>query len=89
MLPDDNLPFPPDLPGRAVAALRGDNAQKLQLTQELTSLPAAANEDQPLHAFYTTLQNAIFGADLENAGANLEGIYGELWESITTAVNNG
>ena len=81
------MPFPPDLPGRAVAALRGDNAQKLQLVQELSRLSAAANEDQPLQAFYNALQNAIFGVDLTTAGANLAGIYREIWESRHTEIS--
>jgi hypothetical protein len=84
--PQDYLPFPVELRGEFIDAMRGDGAAKMALVNRLTALRRAAGEDAALRSFYQAMLDALLGKSLPKAGAGLPEPYAGLWQMICTAL---
>jgi hypothetical protein len=84
--PAAELPFPAELPGEFIDAMRGDGAAKMVLVNRLTGLRRAAGEDAALRSFYQAMLDALLGKSLPKAGAGLPEPYAGLWQAICEAL---
>jgi tetratricopeptide (TPR) repeat protein len=84
--PQDYLPFPVELRGEFIDAMRGDGAAKMALVNRLTALRRAAGEDAALRSFYQAMQDALLGKSLPKAGAGLPQPYAGMWQAICEAL---
>jgi len=82
---NDDLSPNAELISLSIAALLGGPEEKMTHARYLADLSAGTVEEG-LKALIQTIKLALFGADLEQLGQNLTGLYRRAWETIVLGV---
>jgi tetratricopeptide (TPR) repeat protein len=84
-IPAEGLPFDTHLVPRSIAALKGNQQDKIKHMQYLAALDAGTTNSE-LKALINAIQLASYGEDLSGLGQHLGGVYRLAWNAIISGI---